>query len=124
MPRIPRSRLGSGIYHVINRALDRRFIFQDETDKGVFVQLLREGLEHQEVTVQHWVVMSNHFHLAAEVRKAEALSLWLANATRRYSRHYHQRHGGSGPVWERRFKSIMVLEAAAMKESVPPCGSR
>jgi putative transposase len=52
--------------------------------------------------------MSNHFHLAAEVLKIEDLSGYVGRATRLYSRYFHQRYQGSGPLWERRFKSVLV----------------
>ena len=39
MPRFPRSRLGSGVFHVCNRAHDRRFVFGIEEDKQVFLSL-------------------------------------------------------------------------------------
>ena len=108
MPRIPRSRQGRGVYHVINRALNRQFIFERDGDKQAFLELLASGLRNHEVTVYHWVIMSNHFHLAVEVRKTEELSAWLANATRRYSRLHHKRSGGCGPLWQGRFRSILV----------------
>lgn len=93
---------------MLNRAIDRRFIFVDDNDKRVFRDLLAEGLSKHEATVYNWVIMSNHFHLAVEVRRVEELTGWLGLASQRYSRHVHKRHGGSGPVWERRFKSILV----------------
>ena len=40
MPRIPRRRLGPGVFHVINRGLDRRWIFNSDEDKQWFLEEL------------------------------------------------------------------------------------
>jgi putative transposase len=96
---------------VINRALDRRFIFADDEAKKLFLERLAHGGKSHEVTVYHWVIMSNHFHLAVEARQVSALARFLAEATRQYSQLHHRRHGGSGPLWERRFKSILVQKS-------------
>lgn len=108
MSRIPRSRLGSGVFHVINRAIDRRFIFADDEDKKRFVDCLVEAGANHPLRTYHWVVMSNHFHLAVEALDVGDLSKWLGSVSHRYTRHYHKRHGGSGPLWQGRFKSILV----------------
>ena len=92
----------------MNRALDRKFIFERADEKLLFLDLLVAGHRHYEATIYHWVIMSNHFHLAVEVRKTEDLSGWLANATRQYSRRYHKARGGCGPLWQGRYQSILV----------------
>ena len=42
MPRIPRRRLGAGVFHVWNRAHDKRFVFETDSDKRFFLSLLAE----------------------------------------------------------------------------------
>ncbi len=61
MGRIFRTRLGRGCYHVMNRALDGRFIFSESEDRRRFVDLLLKFSEPLKLNIYHWIVMSNHF---------------------------------------------------------------
>ena len=67
MSRIPRQRLGHGVYHVYNRANDRKWIFDSDQDKRKFLELLTRFSERFAINTYHWVIMSNHFHLAEEI---------------------------------------------------------
>lgn len=61
MARIPRRRLGPGVFHVINRGIDRRWIFKTEEDKRWFVDELIRQRQGYQLNVYHWVVMSNQY---------------------------------------------------------------
>ena len=52
--------------------------------------------------------MSSHYHIAVETLDASILSCWLGNTQSRFSLYYHKRHGGKGPLWQSRFRSVMV----------------
>ena len=113
MPRVPRNRLGEGVYHVINRGINRSTIFEDEADKKAFFDLLVEYRKRFAVRVLHWVIMGNHFHLVLEVVKARELSSFMAGLQRKYTAFHHRkrRHRGDdacGYLWQGRFKSPLV----------------
>lgn len=57
-------------YHVMSRAIEGRFIF-DELGKERFRQLLEAHAEMAGIEVFTWCCMSNHFHLLIEVPNAE-----------------------------------------------------
>ena len=108
MPRIPRRRLGPGVFHVMNRGLDRRWIFNSDEDKQWFVEELVNQRKHFQVHIYHWVIMSNHFHLAIESLKIEDLSAYIGNVCERYTQNIHKKHGGIGLLWQGRYKSKVV----------------
>ncbi len=111
MSRIPRKRLGQGVCHVYNRANDRKWIFNSDKDKRKFLELLVRFSEEFTINIYHWVIMSNHFHLAVEVIDQGELSSWMSKVCSRYSLYYHKTHGGKGHLWEDRFKTILIQKS-------------
>ena len=105
MPRIPRSRLGAGVFHVINRGLDRRWIFNFDEDKQWFIEELVNQRKRLPINIYHWVIMSNHFHLAIETLKVKDLSAYIGKVCERYTKYIHKKHGGISPLWQGRYKS-------------------
>ena len=55
MARIPQRRLGHGVYHILNRAYDRHFIFDGDSDKAYLLMLLQEHREKYQLNIYHWV---------------------------------------------------------------------
>jgi REP element-mobilizing transposase RayT len=95
--------MGRGVYHVFNRGLN------DALDRNFFVDLLRRLRNGFRLNVYHYVVMSNHFHLAVEVLDSRELSSYVGGVCSMYSRHWHRKNGGGhGPIWQGRFKSVVV----------------
>jgi putative transposase len=108
MARIPRRRLGRGVYHVLNRAYDRQFIFDNDSDKAYLLSLLHDQGKKYQLNIYHWVIMSNHFHLAIEILKVEELSRYVGKVCELYSRYWRRKYGGCGTLWQGRFKSMTV----------------
>jgi REP element-mobilizing transposase RayT len=74
MGRIPRRRLGAGVLHVVNRAINRQWIFESDKAKDVFLGLLASQTSKYQVSIHHWAIMSNHYHLAVEFLRSEDIS--------------------------------------------------
>lgn len=64
----------AGYYHCMSRVVDRRMIFGD-TEREVFVRLMRKQALFAGVQVLAYCIMGNHFHVLIEVprRPAEGL---------------------------------------------------
>jgi putative transposase len=116
MARVPRHRLEDGVFHVLNRAHDGRFVFEQDVDKLKFLELLVKHGEGRPVNVYNWVIMSNHFHLSIETTRMTDLSAYIGKVCELYTRHYHHRHGGAGTLWQARFKSVLVQKNAYMAQ--------
>jgi putative transposase len=108
MARIPRRRLGRGVYHVINRAVDPRWVLADDAAKTLFLDGLVAFAEHRPLSVYHWCLMANHFHLAVEAVDVRDLGYVIGQTCRRFALAHHRRHGGSGYLWQGRFRCILV----------------
>ena len=84
MPRIPRGQQGGYAYHVINRGNGRTTVFHKPQDYEAFLSLLSEAKTRHGVKIFGFCLMTSHV------------------------RRYHQHYGGSGHVWQGRFKSFPV----------------
>jgi putative transposase len=113
MTRLPRSRLGEGVYHVLNRGINRSRIFGDYEDKLAFLELLKEYRAQKPIRILHWIIMDNHFHLVLEVGKIAELTAFMAGLQRSYTAHHHRRRrkrgeNACGYLWQGRFKSPLI----------------
>ena len=93
MGRVPRWRLGHGVYHIINRGINNTWILETEDDRNTFLELLVKQKTGKKISIYHWAIMSNHFHLAAESLNVKELSNYLSKVSSLYSRYWHRRHG-------------------------------
>jgi len=108
MARIPRSRLGQGIFHVINRAHNLLPVLADDDDKQALLSLFARHRRDLPLNIHHWVIMDNHFHLAVEALKVEHLTQFIGKSCEMFTRHWRKRHGGAGTLWQGRFRSMTV----------------
>lgn len=107
MTRPLRIDIKDGWYHITNRGLDRQPIFDDDRDYGHFLELLGEIHERYRVRVHAYVLMTNHYHLLIQTPDANASQAlqWL-NVS--YSLWYNCRHNRVGPLYQGRFKSVLI----------------
>ena len=71
MPRIPRQRSESGIYHIMLRGTNRQEIFHDDEDCLRFLETLDRFKKKSELKVYGWCLMGTHVHLLLGEGKEE-----------------------------------------------------
>lgn len=110
MPRAPRRVPGGLIYHVLNRSVGRKPIFDDGGDFAAFVRVLEQGVKDQAIRLLGWCVMSNHWHLVLWPDADGQLSQFMRWLTTTHARRWHEhRHStGQGHLYQGRFKSFPV----------------
>lgn len=110
MGRPLRTAQGGFVYHVLNRANDRKTIFQKASDYEAFGRLMAEVQERVPMRVLAWCLMPNHWHLLLWPERDGQLSdyvrLLTLTHTQRWHAHYHS--AGSGHLYQGRFKSFLV----------------
>ena len=57
---------GEGYYHLVSRCAFKQFLFQD-SDKAVFVGMMRRMAAFSGIEVLTYCVMSNHFHILVHI---------------------------------------------------------
>ena len=63
MPRGPRQRSKSGIYHIMVRGVNRSEIFFDDQDRGRYLDILTRYKEKFKFQIYAYCLMPNHLHL-------------------------------------------------------------
>jgi REP element-mobilizing transposase RayT len=71
MPRLARVVAVGVPHHITQRGNARRFILQDEADRKVYLDLLRQTTEQHGIVLIGYCLVSNHVHLVAVPRKAD-----------------------------------------------------
>jgi putative transposase len=97
-------------HHVTQRGNARQFILSSDAERKVYLDLLRQALQHHPVSLAGYCLMSNHVHLVAIPRKEEAMAKALKYAHGRYAAYWNGAHASSGHVWQGRFYSCPLDE--------------
>ena len=108
MPRTARASLGGWCYHVLNRGNARTEVFHKDDDYAAFVKLLQQASERLPMRLVGYCLMPNHFHLVLWPHHDGDLSRWMQWLLTAHVRRYHRHYGGSGHVWQGRFKAFPI----------------
>ena len=100
--------MGGVCYHVMNRGNDRAMVFHDERDYQAAVDLIGPACDRLAMRVLDYCLMPNHFHLVLWPHGDGDLGRWMHWLMTSHVRRHHRRHGGSGHVWQGRFKAFPI----------------
>lgn len=94
--------------HIVQRGVARGRCFMDAHDFRIYRGALRESAWKHGCAIHAYVLMTNHVHLLATGNSAGAISRMMQALGRKYVRHFNDRHGRTGTLWEGRYKSGLV----------------
>ena len=117
MPRHGRINIEGGIYHVIQRGIERRDVFKDNADREEFLRRLAEGLKQTGHKCYGWVLMPNHFHLLVRT-SINPLSDLMRKLSTGYALYFNKKYKRSGYLYQNRYKSILCQEEEYLLELV------
>lgn len=106
MPRTARAAVGNWCYHVLNRGNAQARVFHKDEDYAAFLALLPKACERLPMRVLGYCLMPNHFHLVVRPHADGDLGRWMQWLLTSHVRRYHRHYGGSGHVWQGRFKAF------------------
>lgn len=108
MARLPRLSLPGYPHHVIQRGNNRQAIFSSAADYQTLLDLIEENAKKFGVALHAYVLMSNHFHLLVTPESIDSLPRMMQAVGRRYVRHFNDRQGRTGTLWEGRYRSTLI----------------
>jgi len=73
-----------------------------ESDRQVYLQLLRHYCGLHQLVVMGYCLMSNHVHLVVMPKRKDSLALAMKYAHGQYATHWNAAHASSGHVWQGR----------------------
>ena len=115
MARALRIEFKGALYHILSRGNERRNIFLGDDDYKVFLSVLEEMSERFEVDIFAYVLMNNHYHLLIRTNQ-DNLSKSMQWVGTTYTRRFNLKHFRSGHLFQGRFKSILVQNAAYLMQ--------
>ena len=110
MGRRARNAPGGLVYHALNRAVARLPLFQKDGDFQAFERVLTQALQEQPTRLLAYCLMPNHWHVVLWPEKAGELTAFLRWLTHTHSMRWHAHYhtGGTGHIYQGRFKSFPV----------------
>ncbi|OFZ73568.1 MAG: hypothetical protein A3K03_11555 [Bdellovibrionales bacterium RIFOXYD1_FULL_44_7] len=119
-----------GYYHIYNRGVDKRSIFETEQDYAVFLQFLKEyllPLNHPELEVLRelnpkrnpvncaseigllaYCLMPNHFHLLVKQLTQDGLKTFMKALATNYVVYFNSKYDRVGPLFQGIYKAALV----------------
>ncbi|MGV8933795.1 MAG: transposase [Gallionellaceae bacterium] len=115
MARPVRLEFSDAIYHVTTRGDDGGDIFVDDQDRKLFLSVLEEVVSRTGWIIHAYVLMNNHYHLLIETPKPN-LSRGMRQLNGVYTQRFNSLHASGGPVFQGRFKAILVERESFLLE--------
>ncbi len=103
MPRPPRSFASHVPVHLTHRGNNGQDIFTRAQDFAAFRHFLKKAADRHGVSVNAYVLMTNHVHLMLTPDESCAISKAMHWVSRRYAAYFNLRHKRSGMLWQERF---------------------
>lgn len=125
----------NGFYHLYNRGVEKRIIFQDEPDYKVFLSYLKTLLEpptpietrtivighytfeapkrplknfYKEIELLAYCLMPNHFHLLIKQNSSRSIESFMRSLLTRYSTYFNKKYERVGCLFQGTYKAILV----------------
>ncbi len=127
-----------GFYHIYNRGVEKRTIFEDDQDYKVFLRYLKEAfspLEEQKLHTKYimqglslqsvrrpvktfidkvdliaYCLMPNHFHLLIRQNDADSIKRFMGSLMTRYSMYFNKKYDRVGSLFQGRYKAVMITD--------------
>ncbi len=103
------------VYHITTRGNARQGIYDDDSDRRLFLGVLASTVERYNWICHAYCLMDNHYHLLLETPDPN-LSLGMRHLNGVYTQSYNRQHNMVGHIFQGRFKSILVEKEAHLLE--------
>lgn len=125
-------------YHIYNRGVEKRTIFEDKQDYKVMLGYLKEALlpvdpnkpktiftlqgqsfkgekrpvknYSDEIDFVAYCLMPNHFHFLIRQSKSDSIEGFMRSIMTRYSMFFNKKYGRVGSLFQGRYKAVLVNE--------------
>lgn len=107
MPRGPRKRSSSGVYHVMLRGINRQLIFESDDDRYQFLSILKHLVDGKKCIIYGYCLMDNHVHILIQELEDD-ISTVIKRLSASYVLWYNKKYERCGHLFQERFKSEPV----------------
>lgn len=114
MARLRRLTLAGHPHWLLQRGLSGRPVFADDIDREAYLAALREASAACRVRLHGFALADDAVHLVLTPTDDAGPSRLMQALGRRYVSAHHRRHGGSGTLWDGRFRCAVVEPGAPL----------
>lgn len=100
-----------GYFHVYNRGVDKRNIFNNDKDRTRLLNCIRNLSikdEQRYIKILAYCFMNNHFHLLVEQLCKNGLSKYMHRVGTAYTMYFNKKYKRSGSLFEARYKYTAI----------------
>jgi putative transposase len=112
--RLPRLALAGRVHWLLQRGLSGRAVFEDDVDRDAYLGALRESAAAAHVRLHAFALADHEVQLVVTPDDTAGPSRLMQAVGRRYVSAHHRRHGGSGTLWDGRFRCAVVEPGATL----------
>ena len=98
-------------HHVLHRGNRKEDIFFDDSDRLVYLRLMRDACEKYRMFIWTYTLMDNHVHHVAVPELEDSLHKTIKVAHGEYTSYFNAKYGTVGHAWQGRFKSFPMDES-------------
>lgn len=109
MPRLARKYLESTFIHIIVQGIDKEYIFQKNSFKDAYLNILKKNISETDIKVIAYCVMGNHIHLLVYSENINSLSKIMQRTNGAYAKLYNKTKNRVGYVFRNRYYTQMIL---------------
>lgn len=118
--------LSNSIYHIFNRGVEKRIIFEDDKDYKVFLSYLKEylspenkniikyrdlqGKYFKNINLLAFCLMPNHFHLLIKQTDKFFIQKFTQSLFTRYSMYFNKKYKRVGSLFQSTYKATNVID--------------
>ena len=106
MARLPRYTITNQLQHIILPGREGTQIAFQPEDYQYFRDCLAAAAYNYGLKLHAWVVMPDHVHILATPERDNALARTIQSVGRNYVQYYNECYGGSGTLWQGRYRAI------------------
>lgn len=112
--------LEGGYYHLYNRGVEKRNIFLDEQDYGVFLYYLKKYLNplpaegsdpnplSKEISLLSFCLMPNHFHMFVKQSSVNGITKLVRAVCTNYVMYFNKKYKRVGTLFQGKYKAILI----------------
>jgi putative transposase len=114
--RLPRLALADQVHWLSQRGNSGRAVFADDADRRSYLACADAAARSLPLKLHAYALRDNEVHWLVTPAEGGAVSRWMQALGRSYVSTHHRRHGGSGSLWDGRFRCALVEPGATMLE--------
>jgi len=104
-------------HHAMNRGHDGLQIFREQSDKRLFLELLKKHSTKCRISILAYCIMNTHFHLILQ-NNSGRMSDFFKRVNGEFGSIYRKKHGGRGYVFQDRFKTTLIQKDSYLLDGI------